>query len=131
MILPATKPIHLDTSFLIRALAPDSPEAVKLRGWLQERRTIAMSALAWGEFLCGPLDDVAQALARRLVPRHVPIGTEEATQAARLFNLGGRKRRSFPDCIIAATAILASAELATSNQSDFRPFEEAGLLLTE
>ena len=30
MIRLASKPIHLDTSFLIRALAPDSPEAGKL-----------------------------------------------------------------------------------------------------
>ena len=90
-----------------------------------------MSTLAWGEFLCGPLDDVAQALAQRVVPRHLPIRTEEATEAARLFNLGGRRRRSFPDCIIAATALLAGAELATSNESDFRSFEEAGLLFAD
>jgi len=127
----AARPIHLDTSFLIRALVADSPEAVDLLGWLQDRRTIAISTLAWGEFLCGPLDDAAQALARRIAPRHVPIGTQEATEAASLFNLGGRRRGSFPDCIVAATAILASAELATSNGSDFRPFEKAGLRLAK
>ena len=131
MIRLASKPIHLDTSFLIRALAVDSLEAGKLLGWLQDRRSIAMSAFAWGEFLCGPLEDAGLALARSLVSEHAPVGTEEAKEAARLFNLGGRRRGSFPDCVIAATAIRAGAELATSNVSDFQSFQDAGLRLAE
>ena len=131
MIKLASKPIHLDTSFLIRALTLDSREAGELLGWLQERRAIAMSAFAWGEFLCGPLEDAGLALAQRLVKTHVPVGTEEAAEAAHLFNLGGRRRGSFPDCVIAATAIRAGAELATSNGSDFAGFREAGLELAE
>jgi predicted nucleic acid-binding protein len=131
VIRPAFRPIHLDTSFLIRALALDSPEAGRLLGWLQEARGIAMSAFAWGEFLCGPLDDVGLALAGSLVTRHVPVGTEEAAEAAHLFNLGDRRRGSFPDCVIAATAIRAGAELATSNVSDFEPFRQAGLRLAD
>jgi len=131
VILPAAKPIHLDTDLLIRALVPNSPEADKLRGWLEDRRTIAMSALAWEEFLCGPLDDLAQALARRIGSRHLPVGTDEAAEAARLFNLVGRRQGSFPDYKIAATAILAGAELARANLSDFKPFLEAGLRLAK
>jgi predicted nucleic acid-binding protein len=126
-----SKPIHLDTSFLIRALTLDSLEAGKLLGWLQERRSIAMSAFAWGEFLCGPLEDTGLALARSLVSKHASVGVEEAAEAARLFKLGGRRRGSFPDCVIAATAIRAGAELATSNVSDFGLFREAGLELAE
>jgi len=129
LIRPAAEPIHLDTSFLIRALDPTYPEWAKLRGWLRERRSITMSALAWGEFLCGPLREEDESVARRIAPRPVPVGTDEATRAARLFNLSGRRRNSFPDCIIAATAILAGAELATSNPSDFRRFLDSGLEL--
>ena len=48
--------IHLDTSFLIRALDPGSPEDRKLRGWIGEGKTLGMSTAAWTELLCGPLD---------------------------------------------------------------------------
>ena len=37
MIRPAAKPIHLDTSFLIRALDPTFPESGQLLGWLRAR----------------------------------------------------------------------------------------------
>lgn len=88
-----------------------------------------MSALAWGEFLCGPLGEGDESLARRTVHRHVPVRTAEATEAARLFNHAGRRRNSFPDCLIVATAILSGAELATSNVSGFKRFTDAGLKL--
>ena len=38
--------IHLDTSFLIRALIPDSPENRKLRDWLGAGATLVVSAVA-------------------------------------------------------------------------------------
>lgn len=129
MITPRASAVHLDTSFLIRALVPDSEESEKLRGWLRERRPVAVSALTWGEFLCGPLGEADEATAQRIAHRHVPVGTEEVTEAARLFNHGGRRRGSFPDCIIAATAIVPGAELATSNAGDFERFVDLGLTL--
>ena len=49
--------------------------------------------------------------------------------AANLFNQTGRKRGSRFDCLIAATAILNQAELATINQSDFKVFTAHGLKL--
>jgi predicted nucleic acid-binding protein len=131
VIGPGQKPIHLDTSFLIRALDPSYPESRRLLGWFRDRRTMAMSALAWGKFLCGPLSGSEEALARRIAQRFVAVGVEEATLAARLFNQAGRRRSSFLDCVIAATAINAGAELATSNREDFELFVEAGLELTE
>lgn len=121
--------IHLDTSFLIRALVPGSVESARLRSWLKGRRPVAVSALTWGEFLCGPLGDADEAIARRVAHKHVPVGTEEAIEAARLFNYGGRRRGSFTDCVIAATAIVAGATLATSNVGDFERFVDAGLKL--
>ncbi len=38
--------IHLDTSFLIRALRRGSPEDRKLREWLGTGETLGMSAVA-------------------------------------------------------------------------------------
>ena len=92
MIRPAAKPIHLDTSFLIRALDPAYPESAKLQQWLRARRAIGMSTLAWGEFLCGPLGEANETTARRIPHRLIPVGTEEAARAARLFNHAGRRR---------------------------------------
>ncbi len=131
MIRPAMMDIHLDTSFLIRAFVPGTEESTKLSGWLRERRSIAVSAFAWGEFLCGPLGESEEEDAGRIAHRHIPVGTEEATAAAALFNRVGRRRGSFPDCLIAATAILSGAELATSDVSDFDRFTDAGLELAE
>ena len=96
--------IQLDTSFLIRALVPDSSESKKLRGWLEERENVGISALAWAEFQCGPV-------------------------SAKLFNETGRRRGTFVDCMIAATAIVAEESLATSNPKDFARFEKLGLVL--
>lgn len=129
MIRRGGTPVHLDTSFLIRALDPSSEEWARVREWLEARRPLALSTLAWGEFLCGPLgpDDVP--IARRLVQRRVPIGASEAEEAARLFNASGRRRGSFGDCIIAAAALLDGGVLATSDRSDFERLGEEGLEL--
>jgi predicted nucleic acid-binding protein len=44
-----------------------------------------------------------------------------------LFNLSGRRRGTFIDCMIAAVALGANASLATTNSDDFRRLEPAGL----
>jgi predicted nucleic acid-binding protein len=49
--------------------------------------------------------------------------------AADLFNKTGRRRGSRFDCLITATALLAHAEVATVNQTDFRAFQPHGLKL--
>lgn len=131
MIKPALRAIHLDSCFLIRALVPGSQESIELGRWLAQRRSVAISTFAWGEVLCGPLAEVDEAAARRIAHTHVPVGTEEAVEAARLFNHGGRRRGSFSDCIIAASAIVAGAVLATSNADDFQRFTDAGLELAD
>ncbi len=131
MIRPPPRTINLDTSFLIRALVPGSDESSRLRTWLGERRSVAISTFTWGEFLCGPLGESDRKDARRIAQKHVPVGTEEATTAAGLFNRTGRRRGSFPDCIIAATAIVSGSELATSNEGDFVCFRDAGLELAD
>ncbi|MCJ7627606.1 MAG: PIN domain-containing protein [Longimicrobiales bacterium] len=119
--------IHLDTSYLIRALVPASAEDDKLRSWLRRGESFGASTMVWGEFLCGPVDGAGEALALRLVRTLIPVGTEEAREAARLFNASGRRRGSFQDCLVAATAIVGEVPLATANTVDFRRFLALGL----
>lgn len=122
--------VHLDTSFLIRALLPGTPEAARLEGWFDGGRTLSLSAMVWAEFLAGPLDDGTLGVARRLVGEATPITGAHAEQAARLFNLLGRRRSSLPDCLIAAAAIDAEAVLATADPH-FARFVDAGLQLAD
>jgi predicted nucleic acid-binding protein len=121
--------VHVDTSFLIKALVSKSREDGLLRNWLRESANIAISVIAWAEFLCGPVTDGDQQLARRIVGSAVALVEDDAVQAAKLFNAGGRRRGTFADCLIAAAALRAGAMLATSNPTDFRRFEKAGLVL--
>ncbi|MBK9964746.1 MAG: PIN domain-containing protein [Holophagales bacterium] len=121
--------IHLDTSFLIRALLPGSPEDAALRGWLRRGLPIGASALAWTELLCGPLTKRQADLALLVVGELVPFGREDAALAAALFNAAGKRRGSLVDCMIAAVAIRGRAALATANEEDFTRFVPHGLRL--
>jgi predicted nucleic acid-binding protein len=122
--------IHLDTNYLIRLLVRGSGPAADVEGWLDGGESMAASAIVWMEFLNGPVlpTDISRVEAV-LQSRIVPCGRSEAVLAADLFNKTGRRRGSRLDCLIAATAILARAELATVNQSDFRMFISHGLKL--
>ncbi len=121
--------VHIDTSFLIRALVAGSPESRALQRWVSAGAVLAVSTLVWCEFLCGPVDAEAEALALRVVRVQVPLGVGEATAAAGLFNETGRRRGSLSDCIVAATAMRSGARLATTDREDFRRFEAHGLEL--
>jgi predicted nucleic acid-binding protein len=121
--------IHLDTSFLIRALVAGTPQEARLLGWLAGPEAVAASAIAWAEFLCGPVSADVTALARTLLGDPVPLGVTAAERAARLFNEPGRRRGSLLDCLVAATALDAGARLATENPRDFSRFRAAGLEL--
>lgn len=119
--------IHLDTSFLIRALVRGSKEDLKLRDWLDQRAPLGISSVAWAEFLCGPVSEAEVALLSQVLQSPIPFSEEDASRAARLFNLTGRRRGSFVDCMIAATAQRFKATLATSNPKDFLRFKPCGL----
>lgn len=119
--------IHLDTGFLIRALVRNSPQDIKLRSWLRSNAELGISSVAWAEFLCGPIDQRDADLASRILPDRPPFTDKDAAEAARLFNLSGRRRGTFIDCMIAAVALGADASLATTNPDDFRRLEPAGL----
>ena len=123
-----TTSVHLDTSFLIRSVHPENAEATSLLEWLEQGCPVMISAIAWAEFLCGPLTDVQRTLAMQVVGEPVPVGRAEAELAARLYNASGRRRGSLADCLIAATAIEGGAPLATADDS-FARFAEAGLVL--
>src|SRR2546422_5004239 len=97
--------IHLDTSFLIRALARGLPEDRRLRGWLRSQEPLGMSSISWAEFLCGPVGAEQVALARRIIADPVAFLATDAALTARLFNQTGRRRGSLTDCMIAATAM--------------------------
>ena len=121
--------IQLDTSFLIRALLPDSAEASRLRQWLEDRESIGISSLAWTEFQCGPVSAHVIAVAQRLLGEPLPFAGPEADLGAKLFNETGRRRGTLVDCMIAATAIVSEESLATSNPKDFARFEKFGLAI--
>ncbi|MGB5551230.1 MAG: PIN domain-containing protein [Thermoanaerobaculia bacterium] len=113
-------PVHLDTSFLIRALRPGTRQDQMLRALLEASRELAMSSIAWAEFLCGPLNGRQLDIARRITPELIPFTDKDAALTAELFNESGRRRSSLTDCMIAATALRCNARLATANQADFK-----------
>ncbi len=119
--------IHLDTSFLIRALNLGTPEDRKLREWIGAGETLSMSTVAWAEFLCGPLDESEIALADQIVGQRSDFTPAQAAIAARVFNESGRRRGSLIDCMIAAAALADGAPIATENVADFRRFQNSGL----
>jgi predicted nucleic acid-binding protein len=121
--------IHLDTSFLIRGLLRGTPEDRRLREWLTNGESLAMSCVAWAEFLCGPLRDGDLELADRLIGEPLELTAADAAMTAQLYELGGRRRGSFVDCMIAAAALRAGAVLATTNPKDFTRLHTAGLRL--
>ena len=122
--------IHLDTNYLIGLLVRGSPQAGDADRWLAAGQTLAASAIAWTEFLNGPVTPLEVNRAEAVLQlRIVPFGRQEAVLAADLFNRTGRRRGSRFDCLIAATAILMQAEVATVNQLDFRAFVPHGLKL--
>ena len=118
--------IHLDTSFLIRALVRGSAQDRTLRRWLAKREALAVSAIAWTEFLCGPVAEQHFAAVAQIFSECVPFRDQDARLAADLFNRTGRRRGSLVDCMIAATALNCEAALATVNSEDFRRFGAAG-----
>jgi predicted nucleic acid-binding protein len=93
-----------------------------LRRWIGEGADLAVSAMVWTEFLCGPLDTSHLASATTLFGEPVPFSAEDAVPAAELFNQSGRRRGSLLDCMIAAVAIRRKAKLATANRPDFQRF---------
>ena len=120
--------IHLDTGFLIHAVDRSSRETDELKHWISRGARIGVSAIAWTEFLCGPVDDLSRELAVEIVGEPQPFLAADCAVAADFFNISGRRRGTLRDCMIAATAFRFGAALATTNLRDFSKFR--GLALT-
>jgi predicted nucleic acid-binding protein len=123
--------IHLDTSFLIGAGRRGTREERHLRRWLSAEQVVRMSAIAWAEYLCGPVSVAAVEDAAELVGEPIGFVALDATLAAQLFNAAGRRRGTLADCMIAATAIRSGAALATVNVADFARFAPLGLTIAD
>jgi predicted nucleic acid-binding protein len=120
--------IFLDTNYLVRSLVTGTAESALLVRWHKSGETLLAAAPAWYEFLCGPVSDQQIRVIRAFLSGGiVEFGEVQAAEAARLFNAIGRLRRLRTDTMIAATAIVAGARLATSNSEDFAVFTPHGL----
>ena len=113
--------IHLDTDFLVYALASGGPE----RRWLVEvaesDEAIEMSAVAWYEFSRGPRTPEQLATAREVLGADgvVPLSEQLATAAAEVFRRLGSPRRRAADIAIGVTAASCNATLISRNVRDF------------
>lgn len=125
----AADTLHLDTNILILAAEPGHPVQGDLRRWSDRGARLVVSAMAWAEFRCGPATPALVQAWEALLSAVVPVDRDLAEFAATLFNRSGRRARSLPDCLIAATAIRAGAPLATLNPADFGPLLDHGLVL--
>ncbi len=121
--------ICLDTNYLILGLSRETPEAAKLVAWIQSGELLITPVIAWYEFLCGPVTPIQITTMRAFLHEIVLFDEAHAAEAARLFNAVNRNRRLRVDAMIAGTATLLNAKLATNNQPDFAPFVAHGLAL--
>lgn len=123
--------IHLDANALV-ALPAWTRKSRSIVSRVVAGEPVAVSAIAWYEFLNGPLGADEAMLAHAFVRGSVVAVTEQhAALAAELFNRAGRRRALNTDAMIAAVAIHAKADLVTLNVGDFEPFVEAGLRLVD
>lgn len=80
--------IQLDTNYLIRLLVAGSPQAIRVDQWFASRESLAASALAWTEFLNGPVPAPQFALVESVIGSsdgkipHSSIRTVPATDAS-------------------------------------------------
>lgn len=122
--------IHLDTNLLIAFTEPDDIHAAKAERLMEGGISLGTSACAWTEFKSRPVSIPREKILLRALPGGiVPFDESAASFAGELFYLTGSKRRTRLDTMIAATAILSGAELATVNPDDFEPFIPHGLKL--
>lgn len=122
--------IHLDTNLLIGVEDPTDPHHLTACDVFAKPGTFACSSVAWMELLSTPdTSALREAMKELLSGGIVPFDEAAASLAGELFHLTGSRRRTRLDTMIAATAILSGADLATTNPADFDPFVPHGLKL--
>lgn len=121
---------HLDTNLLIGSGDATDLHHTTARRVLSGPGPFAASAVAWMEFASRPMPALQMDAVRHLLRGGILSFDESAAAlAGELFFRAGSKRRTRLDAMIAATAILVGAELATVNPEDFEPFVPFGLKL--
>jgi len=121
--------IQLDTNVLI-GLFTGHPVVAQVRQLQADGASFACSAVVWTEFLNGPADDRSIHLMESFLEGQIlPFERDDASLAARLFNVTGPKRGLRFDCMVAATALRRGESLLTLNHADFEPLCKAGLKL--
>ena len=76
--------IHLDTNLLIDLVTIGSPHIAVVRDWLLAGEELAVSAIAWSEFLNGPHSKQQKAAMTAVISGRVLDFTEkQAEQASR------------------------------------------------
>jgi len=122
--------IHVDTNFLIASVDPSHKHSNLWRPLIASGDTIGTSAVAWTEFRSYSISyDQLRALDRLILGGILPFERAQADLAGELFQKTNSRRKNRLDSMIAATAILAEAALATVNQADFKSFLPFGLKL--
>jgi predicted nucleic acid-binding protein len=112
---------HLDTDFLIYALALAGVERRRLQELAASPAELQMSAVAWYEFTRGPRTPEQLATARALFGDEGIVGFSEelAANAGDVFRALGSPRRRAADVAIGVTAAAHGAVLLTRNKRDF------------
>jgi predicted nucleic acid-binding protein len=122
--------IILDTNYMVAMSDREKDANDAVMRWIKEGRGMATSAAAWMEFCTGPIDPVDwESMEWLLEDRILPFGRVEAELAARIYRVARCRCDDRMDTMIAATAIVAKASLATRNVRDFARFVPFGLKL--
>jgi predicted nucleic acid-binding protein len=124
--------IHLDTNILIYLADRDAEILAWCKREVNEGQEFGVSAIAWYEFLSGPVSEDKVSLIESILSSvPVPFDGFHAEMSARFFNETGRVRKRKVDTMIASTAILQGGKLATRNVADFTAFRSLGLEVIE
>lgn len=113
--------VHLDTDFLIHALAEAGAERRRLIELAESDQVIEMSAVAWYEFTRGPRTPEQLGTGRAFLADDgvIPFSEQFSSAAAEVFRQLGSPRRRAADIAIGVTAALRGATLLSSNARDF------------
>jgi len=97
---------------------------------LATNTSLVTSAICWSEFTNGPVNEESKKLIASILKDQIlPFSKQEAYVCSKIFNVTGRVRGTFIDCMIASIAIVNNAELWTENSKDFVKFALLGLQL--
>jgi len=70
--------IHLDANYLIDFLKGDLTITRQLKTWIVEGRSIHSSAIAWSEFLCGPIEPAEIDSVRQMIGQIIELTETDA-----------------------------------------------------